>query len=355
MKTRRQFLKLTTAAVGPTILGATNKSVRKHPVVGSGEHRYEVIHDWGQIPTHIKLGNTHGIVEDSSGHIYLCHTVHGNSESDHTMLAFDEKGQFIKSWGGEFRGGAHGLHLQKDAEGEFLYLTDTGKGRRKGIHPDFTNVVKMALNGEEVFRIGYPKHSPYYGIDSEGQPATKYSPTNIAIAENGDIYIGDGYGAYRISHYKKNGEFIRTFGEHGKKPGQLWRPHGLIVDKRRGKEELLVADRTNNRLQYFSMEGKYLRIEKGVNRPCHFDEKDGVLLIPDLAARVTLMDRENQVIAHLGEDTTGDYEERRKKSRNEFIPGKFICPHGACFDHKGNIFVAEWVEIGRITKLRKVS
>ena len=80
-----------------------------------------------------------------------------------------------------------------------------------------------------------------------------------------------------------------------------------------------------------------------------------MLLIPDLAARVTLMDRENQVIAHLGEDTTGDYEERRKKSRGEFIPGKFICPHGACFDHKGNIFVAEWVEIGRITKLRKVS
>ena len=271
------------------------------------------------------------------------------------MLVFDEDGKFIKSWGGEFRGGAHGLHLQKEGGEEFLYLTDTGKGRRKGIHLDYMNVVKMTMDGEEVFRIGYPKQSPYYEMDREGRPATKYSPTNIAIAANGDIYVSDGYGGYRISQYDKMGEFIGTFGEHGKEPGQLWRPHGLIVDRRRGGEELLVADRTNNRLQYFSMDGKYLRIKKGVDRPCHFDERDGVLLIPDLAARVTLMDCDNRVIAHLGADPTGDYEERRKKSREQFIPGKFICPHGACFDHHGNIFVAEWVEIGRATKLRKVS
>ncbi len=30
-------------------------------------------------------------------------------------------------------------------------------------------------------------------------------------------------------------------------------------------------------------------------------------------------------------------------------------PHGANFDREGNIFVVEWVEIGRVTKLRKVS
>jgi hypothetical protein len=41
--------------------------------------------------------------------------------------------------------------------------------------------------------------------------------------------------------------------------------------------------------------------------------------------------------------------------RSQFEPGKFITPHGAWFDHAGNIFVGEWVEIGRVTKLRKVS
>jgi hypothetical protein len=41
-------------------------------------------------------------------------------------------------------------------------------------------------------------------------------------------------------------------------------------------------------------------------------------------------------------------------AREAFTPGKFVCPHGACFDHLGNIFVVEWVEVGRVTKLRKV-
>ncbi|MGC6425875.1 MAG: peptidase, partial [Akkermansiaceae bacterium] len=36
------------------------------------------------------------------------------------------------------------------------------------------------------------------------------------------------------------------------------------------------------------------------------------------------------------------------------IDGKFVHPHDACFDPEGNIFVAEWVSTGRVTKLRKV-
>ncbi len=44
-----------------------------------------------------------------------------------------------------------------------------------------------------------------------------------------------------------------------------------------------------------------------------------------------------------------------RESRDKFIPGKFVCPHGACFDHDGNTFVVEWVEVGRVTKLRRVA
>ena len=359
LSSRRDLLKHSLqlgAVLAPTILRAADKSGSRMPVVGAGEFTYEVQHDWGVLPNHIRYGNTHGVVEDAQGRIYICHTVHKSSQSDHTVLVFDDQGKFIKSWGGEFRGGAHGLHIHKEGNQEFLYLTDTGKGRPGGgIDPQYANVVKMTLDGEEVLHIGYPGESDKYEVDASGKPSTKYSPTNIAIAPNGDIYVGDGYGSYRVSQYDKKGGFIRTFGEHGKEPGQMWRPHGIRVDLRGAEPELLVADRTNNRLQYFSMEGKYLRSVQGVNRPCHFHEHAGVLLIPDLAARVTLLDRNNNVIVHLGEDSTGDYEERRKKPRQDFIPGKFICPHGAWFNHRGDIFVTEWVEIRRVTKLRKVA
>ena len=45
----------------------------------------------------------------------------------------------------------------------------------------------------------------------------------------------------------------------------------------------------------------------------------------------------------------------RTQDRSTFVPGTIHHPHGANFDHEGNIFVVEWVEIGRVTKLRKVA
>ena len=77
-------------------------------------------------------------------------------------------------------------------------------------------------------------------------------------------------------------------------------------------------------------------------------------MVPDLGARVTLLDKQNQVIAHLGDDRASKWRDTRKMSRDHFTPGKTWAPHGACFDHKGNIFIVEWVEVGRVTKLRKV-
>ena len=89
--------------------------------------------------------------------------------------------------------------------------------------------------------------------------------------------------------------------------------------------------------------------------PCHFDEYQGLIVAPDLGARVTLLDHNNHVINHLGEDSSGTWRELRLENREKFPLGKFVCPHGACFDQEGNIFVVEWVEIGRITKLKKLS
>ena len=121
---RRSFLK-TTAVMAPAILGADDKAGTKLPVVGSGAHTYEVQHDWGELPRNIAYGNTHGVVEDSQGRIYVHHTVHSTSESFDSMVVFDAKGKFIKSWGKDFKGGAHGLHIRKEGSTEFLYLCDT--------------------------------------------------------------------------------------------------------------------------------------------------------------------------------------------------------------------------------------
>ena len=72
-----------------------------------------------------------------------------------------------------------------------------------------------------------------------------------------------------------------------------------------------------------------------------------------------MLDREDNVIVHLGEDPQWREQAlegfEMRGQRDQWQPGLFIHPHDACFDAEGNIFVTEWVSTGRVTKLRKVS
>jgi len=345
VQNRRQFItRVATGLSAPLILGAQNKSGSAKPVLGSGDHTYEVTHDWGELPARIAYGNTHGVCEDSQGHIYVHHTVNKVSESHDSMVVFDAEGKFVKSWGAEFQGGAHGLHIRKEGSQEFLYLCDTKRAV----------VVKATLDGETVWSIGYPEESEAYKpVDGK---KIKYSPTNLAVAPNGDIYVGDGYGSSYVNQYDKNAKYIRTFGGKGKEPGKLDCPHGIAVDLRDGKPILIVADRANARIQRFTLDGQHIDFVDGTKMPCHFGFfKNGDVVVPDLGARVTLLDKKNQVIAQLGDDSQSEWRKLRTQPRDAFKPGKFVAPHGACFDHNGNVFVVEWVEVGRVSKLRKVS
>lgn len=344
MSTRRSFL-FAAGAGAPLILGATDKAGTKKPVLGSGAHVYEVTHDWGDLPSEIKYGNTHGVCEDSQGNIYIHHTVNAASESSDSMVIFDHNGKFIKSWGKDFKGGAHGLLIRWEGKQEFLYLCDTKRGL----------VVKTTLDGEEVLTIGYPNESAAYEPGPDGSKK-KYSPTNLAVAPNGNIYVADGYGSSYVNVYMPDGKYIKTFGGKGSEAGRLDCPHGIVLDTRPAQPILMIADRTNHRIQTFNLEGEHLAFISGTNLPCTFAfNKNGDTVVPDLGARVTLMDKNNKVIDHLGDDSAAHtWENVRKLDRSAFAPGKFVCPHGACFDHNGNIFVVEWVEVGRVSKLKRV-
>ncbi len=304
----------------------------------------------------MKWGNTHGVVEDSQGNIYVHHTVHATSDSADSMVVFDSKGKFVRSWGKEFRGVAHGLHIRKEGRDEYLYLTVNAANPKMAPQPDLQAVVvKATTKGEIVWKIQGPPDIDSYKPGADGTPK-RYNPTNIAIAPNGDVYVGDGYGSYYVNQYNSKTEYIRSFGGRGSEPGKLDEPHGIWMDTRSSNPLLVVADRRNNRLQRFTLDGNHVDFVPGFRLPCHFDEHKGLVVVPDLHGRVTLMDRSNQLVAQLGDSNAENWNNPlRTQPRESFIPGQFICPHGACFDHAGNIFVVEWVEVGRVTKLRKVN
>ena len=199
MKTsRREFLGA--VAASPILLGMQDKAGSKAPIMGSGAYTYEATHDWGVLPPQIKYGNTHGVVEDSQGHIYVHHTVHATSESADTVVVFDRTGKFVRSWGKDYRGVAHGLWIRKEGRDEFLYLTVNAAGAKLSPRPELQAVlVKTTLAGEIVWKIDAPPDFEGYKPGQDGA-VRPYNPTNVAIAPNGDIYVADGYGSYFVNH-----------------------------------------------------------------------------------------------------------------------------------------------------------
>lgn len=341
--TRRQFLtQALLAAAGVSTLGRAWADGQTAPgampiLLGQGAHLYEWVPDWLTPPPSIQWGDTQGIAQDSQGRIYIAHTVHSGSASGDAIVVFDKHGKFLTSWGERFRGGAHGLDLRQDGPDEFLYHCDTAH----------KVVVKTTLAGQVIWEKTAPVEA---GVYKDGSP---FTPTNVAFAPDGGYYIADGYGSSWIHQYSAKDEYVRTFGGLGTDAGKVHTPHGLWVDTRLTEPALVVADRSNHRLQYFTLDGRHREfVTVGMRQPCHFKLRGEEMLVPDLDSVLTILDRDNKVVAQLGD---GDPSNLRDAPRTAFIPGKFIHPHAANFLHNGDILVAEWVPIGRITLLRKLA
>lgn len=335
----------------PAIVRAEDKAGSKPLILGSGDHTFELIDNWPQLPDHIHFGNTHAVQETADGRIFIHHTGHEST------CIFDPDGKFIESWGNEYAGTAHGMDLRKEGNDEFLYLAPTG------MHKAF----KTDLKGNVLLTLDYPKEA----VGKDGKPCyakpQAYVPTFTAFAPNGDFYITDGYGAGFIHHYNSKGEYLSTWGGKGNADDQTNCPHGIYCDTREPSNPLLVvADREHHRLQYFTLDGKLDHLvtndkpeqnkdDSGkLRRPCHFSQRGSEMLIPDLRGRVTILDKDNNVIVQLGDNPNVGQRANNGVKKQDLVPGAFCCPHGATWDHLGNIYVAEWLPYGRVTKLRRI-
>jgi hypothetical protein len=363
---RRAFVKSTAAIAAasfaaPAIVGADDKAGDKPVRLGQGDYTFELVPGWGELPEGKKYGETHAVVEAEDGRIFI----HNASPTGDATCVFDPDGKFIKSWGKQFARGAHGMDIRKEGNEQFLYLAPTGMHK----------VFKTTLDGEVLMELSYPKLAmdvrdgkivpDYHDTEVKDKNGNKhikkaeefFIPTFIALAPNGDFYVTDGYGSNFVHRYNLKGEYIQSWGGAGKDPGRMNCPHGIWCDTRDPENPtIVVADRANVRLQWFTLDGKFIKmVTDELRHPCHFSQRGDDLLIPDLKGRVTIFGKDNKLITHLGDNPNPKQWANHGVKPSELTPGVFCTPHGATWDHNGNAYVVEWLPYGRVTKLKRVT
>jgi hypothetical protein len=360
---RRTFVKQAAAGslvalATPSILTASKTDSAK-PIVGVGEYQYEVDHDWAKLPEKFTWQTTHNVAVGRDGLVYVIHEGRGDQAEHDAIFAFEPDGAYVRSFGKQFQGGGHGLELRTEGSDEFVYATAYQQKR---------SFAKLTPTGETVWHKYAPMEAGGYAEGENVQPRKdnpwgrdRFHPTNFAFLPNGEFFLADGYGSWRIHRYDAEGNWKSSFGkpsDEADADGTFDTPHGVWIDDRGDEPLVVVADRANARLQWFTLDGEHKNTLDGFLLPANIDVQGELMLVPDLVGRVTLLDAKNEVIAHLGDDSErmkADAAKAIRGDESKWQAGKFVHPHDACFDADGNIYVAEWVARGRVSKLTKLA
>lgn len=354
---RRSFLSVAAGVTAGFHLSTSATVARgyggRETVIGENEYQYRVYHHWPQLPDQYSWQTTHNVVVDRAGNLYVIHEGREDWTDHPSIFVFDPQGKFMRAFGSQFQGGGHGLEVRQEGNDEFLYVA---------AYQQVKSFAKMTLDGQVIWQQFAPMESGKYAEGEASQPEKKWGrdrfmPTNFAFLPDGGFLLADGYGSYYIHRYDKDGNWVDCFGGEGEGQGTFQTPHGLWIDDRSDRPVIVVTDRANHTLQQFSLEGQYLGTLEGFGLPANIDIQGKLMLVPELIARVSILDENNRMVAHLGEDIeriSADTRHGIRSDESQWLDGKFIHPHDACFAADGSIFVAEWVASGRITKLERV-
>jgi streptogramin lyase len=284
---------------------------------GSGKYTYEVIEHWAKLPEGWTFGWIPAVGVDSRDRVFVY------SRSEHPLVIFDTDGNFLEEWGYGLLKDAHGIFIDKD---DNVFLTER---EPHCIH-------KFNAQGELLMTIGTPGRQGA----NDGDPFRL--PTDVGIASTGEIFVSDGYGNARVHKYSATGELIKSWGSWGKGPGQFELSHCVRVDR---FDRVWVCDRSNNRIQFFDLDGNYLEEWTGLAAPdqIHFDPHEDVVYMAELDQQVSIYTFDRKLLAQWG---------GRAKSDK---PGEFrACPHGIWTDSHGDLYVSEVQVNNRLQKFVRV-
>jgi len=309
---------------------------KQQPVrTGSGVMTFETVPGWGLRPDGSSaLGPTHGaVVIDKEGNIY--------TSANKGVVVFTPEGKVIKEYlAGDYTN-LHDMEIRSEGDGEFIYAARNNNAE---------GIKFNAHTGEVVLRLPFPKES--------GLALTKFSPTAITVAPNGDIFLSDGYASNHIFKFDKTGKYLKHFGEKGNDLKQFNTAHGMTLDTRYEPPRLLICDRNhtpNGRLLHYDLDGNFIaEVITGLGMPTSAAVQGDYVSVPDLKGKLVILDKENKIAATLGENPDPKKGGSFNIPQDQWVEGVFSGTHGSYWDKDGNLYVQDWNMAGRIMKLVRV-
>jgi len=217
---------------------------------------YHASDHWAQIPQGRKWGSTSAIgINRKTGDVWVadrCGVATCGSSTLNPIFEFAPSGKLLKNFGAGMFVTPHGMTVDKDGN---IWLVDQAIKDGKGFQ-----VFKLNQDGKVLMTLGKA------GVAGTGND-TFNSPSDVAIAPNGDIFVSDGHGGdsnARIVKFSSDGKFIKAWGKKGTGPGEFDTPHTLAFDT---KGRLFVGDRNNNRIEIFDQDGNYIEEWKQYGAP----------------------------------------------------------------------------------------
>jgi len=320
---RKCFMLLVALCVTSPVLGFAQREVQFTPVPNYFPAQ----------PDNQLLGPTHGgAAVDRAGNVYV------STDTARGILVFGPDGKYQRSFG---PGQIHGLHLQRERDGEYLYAA----------RPSFHEVQKIKTDGTAVWTMGFPETAGIYAN------ANEFNPTNVVALRDGTIFVADGYGKNFIHKFDRDRKYVKSFGGPGGNPaedGKFHRCHGLAVDTRGSKPMLIVCNRESGRVEQWDTDGNLVKVlQRNLRMPAAAHVAGDHVAIAELQGRVTILGKDNSIVAQVGDNPKSDQRANFGLEPAQWTEGVVNSPHAVAFDRNGNLIVAEWSKFGRVLKFTK--
>jgi sugar lactone lactonase YvrE len=212
-----------------------------------------------KLPDDMHLGEVAGVATNSKGHIFVysrggsnAGPAYGNTASQ--ILEFMPNGKFLREVGRNLYAWAfaHTVRIDKD---DNIWATDKGSDMVVKFNPQ-GRVFMVFGRKSEASEVEAKPHERNLEKPLPHQDGRFRQPTDVAWGPDGTIYISDGYVNSRVAKISKDGDWIKSWGQRGKGPGEFNLVHSIATD---AKGNVYVADRTNRRIQVFDGDGTFQR------------------------------------------------------------------------------------------------